>query len=162
MLLPNIVTGIEVCIEAIATVTTQEETLRTTVGTVLVPATATSLRGVSRVNLDHLDTSLLCLVYQEAMELRETPIMESTLCFRILLHRGAFTNVRQVLKDNGTAGGNVLNDTLRKYMVVISSLAKQFPRELTQVAFCALCAFALKFTTEAENTFLLFFPSPFA
>ncbi len=100
--------------------------MRTTVGTVLVPATATSLRGVSRVNLDHLDTSLLCLVYQEAMELRETPIMESTLCFRMLLHRGAFTNVRQVLKDNGTAGGSVLNETLRKYMVVISSLADLF------------------------------------
>src|SRR5207248_224751 len=51
----------------------------------------------------------------------------------------------------------VLDQSFGKHMVVISSLAKQFARQLAQMAFGAAGAFALKFSFQTKDpTFLLF------
>lgn len=65
MLLPNIDTRIEVCIQAVATFAAEEETLRTTIGTMLIATAGAGLRGVPGVDLDHGHSVLLPLIGDE-------------------------------------------------------------------------------------------------
>src|SRR5205085_11144137 len=123
MLLPNIVTGIEVCIEAIATVTTQEETLRTTVVTSLMSTFATGLGRVSRVDFHDLDTSFLCFVEDEAIQLSKAPPVKTSLrvsflAFAIANLRGC-SNVGEIFQNESAARSGMLNNSLREDVIAI-------------------------------------------
>ena len=82
-----------------------------------MPTPATGLGGVTRINLGHGDSFLLCFVGEKGVKLGKAPRMEATLCFCLFLHPSTRTNMRQVLNDNGRtdmAGGN---DLLTENMV---------------------------------------------
>jgi hypothetical protein len=126
-------------------------------------AMRTGLRRMAWINLDHPHPAFLCFVGQEAVELGEAPTVEASFGVLLLalappdLARAA--NVGQVLKDDRAARGGVLNNAFGENVVMVFALAQQFSRELTQVAFRALCAFCLKFSTETEETPFLLVPS---
>jgi hypothetical protein len=121
-------------------------------------APAARLARVTRVNLDDFNPACFGFVCQKAMELSKRPRVHTALSFPFFVG-DTLPNIGQVLNHNGTARRGVLNNALGEDMVVISSLPKQFTGELTQVAFCALCAFGLKLTTEAKDAAFLFLPS---
>ena len=100
----------------------------------LMPTSTTLLAGMPRVNLDHLDTPLLGFVGKEGMQLGKTPTMEASLPFT-MAHLGSLSNVRQVLKHNGRTALSVLDNALRKHVVMVTSLPQQFARKFFQVPF---------------------------
>lgn len=104
MLLPNVFTGIVVSVEAVATRTTEEEALRTTIVAGLMSTLATGLARVSRINFLDTNTTLLCFVGSEVIELGKCPTMQTPFVLDVLVgfatsHVRGFSNVRQVLKD---------------------------------------------------------------
>ena len=99
MLLSNIVGGIEIGIQAVATCSTAEEGLRTAIVACLVPTTRARLRGVARINLDHPDAFGLRLVGQKRMKLCKAPRVDTPLPLHALALFAA-TNLR-VLTDVG-------------------------------------------------------------
>jgi hypothetical protein len=116
---------------------------------------------MSGINLDHLDPMRLCFVGQETVELSERPTMHTSLAFPFLVGN-AFSNVSQVLKDNGTAGRDMLNNPLAQHMVMVFSLPKQLTRKLFQVPFSRFGATLLKLATETKYAAFLFFPASFS
>ncbi len=161
MFVPNVAGRIVISIEAIATRTTEEETLRATVRAVLRATPGTGLRGVPGVNFDHLYPPLLGFVGQERLELGKAPTMQTTLRVRVFSQCGTAANMGQVLKDNGTAGGSVLDNAFTQHMVMVSSLAQLFPAQFLEMPFCRAGAFCLKFSSETEDAPFLLFPAPF-
>ena len=127
----------------------------------LVPTTRAGLKGVTGINLDHHDPFLLGFVDEKRVKLGKAPRMEAVLCFRVLLHRGTRTNMRQVLNHNCRTDRRVLNNALPENMVVIFALPKQFPAQFLEMAFCTLCAFGLQFPLETEDPTFLLFPATF-
>ena len=93
------------------------------------------------------------------MELSKRPTMESSLCVRMFLHPGTTTDVGQVLNHNGTARGGILDNPLGENVVMVFSLAQQFPAHLLEMSLCRAGAFCLKVPTQAEDTTFLLFPS---
>lgn len=81
MFLLQIQRCVEVCIQAVPTLTTKEKTLRTTIVSGLVPTCATGLAGVARVNLDDLDSPGLRFVGKKALELGNAPTVHTSLSF---------------------------------------------------------------------------------
>ncbi len=129
-------------------------------------ATATArLTGVTRVNLDHFNTACLSFVLNEGVQLSEAPTMQASFVLTVLVvfassHLGCFPDIGQVLKHDGRAWGSVLNKAFGEDMVMVTASPKLFTRELTQVAFCTLCAFGLQLSFQTEGAPFLFFPSP--
>lgn len=155
----DILRGVQISIEAIATLPTEEQTLRTTIRAMLKTATATGLRGVPGVNLDDGHPAFLRFIGKKCLELRKTPRMETALGVRALLHPGTAPNVSQVLNHDGTARGGLLHKPLGKHMVMVSSLAQQFPAQLFEMSLSRAGAFCLKFATQAEDAAFLFLPA---
>src|SRR5258706_6810924 len=141
----------------IATVTTEEQTLRTTVRTMLVATLAAGLRGMPGVYFDDLDTLFLSFVGEEPMELGKAPRVKSALplCMSQL---GSLTDVGQILKDNRTAWGSMLHNAFRKHVVVIFALPKQFATQLLKMSLSRFGAFGLQFSTKTEDAAFLLFP----
>ena len=138
--------------------------MRATILPGLVPTLRTGLGRVARVNLDHGNPSCLCFVGQERVELRKTPGMQAAFVahMRVLFaasHLGGLTDVRQVLKDNGTARDGMLDDAFGEDMVMVFSLPKQLTRKLFQVPFGRFAPIGLELATETEDAMLLLFPS---
>ncbi len=140
----------------------EEETLRSTIGTMLMSTFGTHLGSVSWINLHYSYPACLGFVGQEAMQLGKRPAMQAAFVHHVLLAApdlGSLTNVGEVFQNNGTARCSVVDKAFGEDMVVISSLPKPFPRELAQVAFRTLCAFGLKDPAETKNAAFLFLPS---
>jgi hypothetical protein len=100
------------------------------------------------------------------MELSERPRVQTTFRLDILVslassYLGSVSNISQVLENDRATGGGILDNAFGEDMVVISSLAKQFTRELFEVSLSALCAFCLELTTNAEDATFLLFPTAF-
>jgi hypothetical protein len=166
MLLSYILSGVVIRVDVIATFTTEEKRLRTTIGSPLVATAATSLTRVAGVNFDHLNTTRLGLVAQEAMELSERPGMQTALGLNIFVslassYLGSVSNSSQVLKDNGAAWCGVLDYALGENVVMVKSQPKQLTRKLFQVPFGRLCTTLLKLATKAEDATFLLFPTAF-
>jgi hypothetical protein len=166
MLLSNIQRGVIVCVYAIATCTTEEKRLRTTIGSPLISALGTGLTRMARINFDHLNTACLCLVAQEAMELSERPGMQTAFRLNILVrlasaYLGCLSNSSQVLKNNCRSWCGVLDYAFGEDMVVVKSQPKQLTRKFFQVPFGRLCTTLLEFATNAEDTTFLLFPTTF-
>jgi hypothetical protein len=131
----------------------------------LVPTLGALLTGVPGINFDHSHPTRLGFICQEAVELSKRPGMHTPLGFSILStfasanFRG-LSNVGQVLKNEGSAWGCILNNALGEDMIMVSSLPKQFSRKLFQVPFSRLGSFGLQLASNAMHaTFLLFPPS---
>lgn len=93
------------------------------------------------------------------MELGKAPTMETALRFRVLLHLGTGSDMRQVLNHDGTARGGIVHNAFAEDVIVVFALPKQFARELLEMSFCALGAFGLELSSEAEDASFLFLPS---
>ena len=125
VLLSNVIGGVEVCIQAVATLTAKEQGLRTAIIAGLVPTTRAHLRGMTWVYPFHADAAFLCLVERETIELSKGPTVQLALVIDVLVllatsHLGGIPDVHQVLKDNRRAWGSVLNDTLGEDMIAVS------------------------------------------
>ena len=110
------------------------------------------------VDLDHLDPKCFCLIYHKGEELCEAPTVQAALLFALTLS-GSFTDISQVLQDNGRSWLGLLHDALGEDVIVIFSLPQQFSRKCFQVPFGRLASLFLKLATEAENAAFLLFPA---
>src|SRR5713226_4517564 len=127
MLIPNILGCIVISVEAVPTfrIPAKEEALRPTIRAMLKPTLGTPLRGVTWINPFNGNAAFLCFVDGEVIQLRKGPGVQSSLVVDVLVllaafHLGGLTDVREVLKDDGTARGGVLYDTLRQNVVTVS------------------------------------------
>ncbi len=92
------------------------------------------------------------------MEPSKTPGVHLSLSLT-MAYADPLAHVRQVLKHDGRAGGNMLDKAFGKDVIVVSSLPKQLARKVFQVPFGRLGAFFLKRATQAEDTAFLLFPA---
>ena len=141
-----------------------EKTLRTSIRTVLMSTTATGLRGMTWVYFDHLNTSCLCFVGHEAVQLFKRPPMEAAFGLDVLVvlatsDLGRSANVFQVLEDEGTPRCGVLYNPFGKDVVMVFSLPKPFARKVFQVPFSRLGIFLLQRTSDAKLLTLLLLPA---
>ena len=164
MLLSNILSGIEVCIQAVATLFTEEETLRTTIGTMLMSTFATGLARVARVDLDHSDTMCLCLVLDKRVQLGKAPTMQASLVVNVLVllasaHLGGLSKVLEIFQDDSCPCGSVLYNAFAEDVVMVSASPKLFPAQLLEVSLGRASAFGLQLSFQPEGTPFLFFPA---
>ena len=135
----------------VATLSTEEYPLRPSVALGRVIATAARLAGVTRIDRYHPLTAFLSLVVEETSQLGKAPTMQAArLLPMLLLHPGAY--VCQVFHHYRATGRRVIYNATTKQVVMVTPLPKQFTGELTQVAFCTLCAFGLQFTAQPKDT----------
>lgn len=165
MLLPNILSGVEVCIQAVPTFAAEEKTLRTTIGAMLIATLRAGLTGMPGIDLDHGNTSLLPFISDEVIQLGKRPTMQLSLVINILVvlapsHLGIVSNVLEVFQDNHRAWGSVLDDTLGEDMIAIPVEASLLPRQLPQMSLRRLRSVGLQFSLEAERAAIDFFPVP--
>lgn len=163
ILLPNVVAGVQVSIELIPTLAAEEETLRTAIGTALIPTTRAGLTGMPGVNLDHLDTAFLCLVRGEIVQLGKRPTVQLPLVWDVLVllasaQRRRLTNIGEVLEDEGSTGRSVLNEAFGEDMICVPAESPLLARQLLEMSFRRLCSFGLQLSFETEATTLDFFP----
>src|SRR5581483_9445930 len=161
MLFSDILTGIVIGIERVATLAAKEEALRTTIIPSLIPTTRARLRRVARINTLHTHTFCLSLILDKGVQLSKRPGVQPTLPHTFALSR-TFSNIGQVLKDNRTAGCAVFYDAFGEDMIVVFALPKQFATQLFEMSLCRFGAFGLQLTTKTEDAALLLFPSPFS
>src|SRR5258708_2781688 len=164
MLLPNVIAGIEVSIEAVTALAAKEERLRTTIIAGLIATTGTGLGSMSGVNLDYSDTPCLGFVLDKGVQLGKAPTMQTPLTIALLTvfftspQLGSIPNVLEVFKDNGTARGGMLHDALGEDVIVVFAPPKLFAAQLLEVSLCRAAAFGLQLSSEAEGTPFLFLP----
>src|SRR5579859_5325366 len=131
-----------------------------------MPTARTGLTGMTRVNLLDTDTSCLCFISSEGMQLRKRPAMEASLGIDVVssfpsTYFAICSNVGQILKHNSRVLWSILNNALGEDMIVISSLPKPFPRKFLQVPLSRFRATLLKLATNAEDATFLLLPSLF-
>ena len=142
MLLPNVIAGIEVSIEAVTALAAKEERLRTTIIAGLIATTGTGLGSMSGVNLDYSDTPCLGFVLDKGVQLGKAPTMQTPLTVALLTvfftspQLGSIPNVLEVFKDNGTARGGMLHDALGEDVIVVFAPPKLFAAQLLEVSLC--------------------------
>jgi len=163
ILLSNVVAGVQVSIELIPALAAEEETLRTAIGTVLIPTTRAGLTGMPGVNLDHLDPAFLCLVRGEIVQLGKRPTVQLPLVLDVLVllasaHMRRLTNIGEVLKDEGSSWRGVLNEAFGEDMICVPAESPLLARQLHEMSFRRLCSFGLQLSLETEATTLDFFP----
>src|SRR2546429_1450984 len=163
VLFPDIVCSIEICIQAVPTVFTEEEALRFTIGTVLMITLRTSLRGMSRVNLDHLDTAFLSLICDEVVKLSKRPSMQPTFSRDILVLFAAsnlaiLSDVFEVFQNDRTPWVCVLDDTLAEDMITISVETRLPFTQFLEMTFSGFTSFRLQLAPNAEILTVNFFP----
>ena len=164
MLLSNIVGGIEIGIQAVATCSTAKEGLRTAIVACLVPTTRARLRGVARINLDHPDALGLRLVGQKRMKLCKAPRVDTPLPLHALAFFAAtnlrvLTDVGQVLKDQRATRRGRFYEAFGEDVIMVFSLPQPLTRKFFQVPFSRFCAFRLQFPAQAKHASFLFFPA---
>ncbi len=123
-----------------------KQALRTAIIPRLIPTSGAGLRSMPGVNFDYIDTTFLGFVGQEGMELGKAPTVQAALGIMLLARADltALSDVLEVLNDNGAARGSMLNNALRKHVVMVSTLPQQLTRKLFQVPFSRRRAILLK------------------
>jgi hypothetical protein len=138
--------------------------LRTTIIAGLVPTSATGLRGMSGVNLDHADTACLGFVRDERVQLGKAPTMQApfdtALRTRLLAtpQLGGVADAVEIFKHDGSPWGRMLHHAFREDVIVISTSPKLFAAQLFEVTFCRAAAFGLQLAFQTEGTLFLFLP----
>src|SRR5438132_3406333 len=157
MLLPNVIAGIEVSIEAVPALAAKEERLRTTIIAGLIATTGTGLGSMSGVNLDYSDTPCLGFVLDKGVQLGKAPTMQTPLTVALLTvlftspQLGSIPNVLEVFKDHGAARGGMLHDALGEDVIVVFAPPKLFAAQLLEMSLCRAAAFGLQLSSEAEG-----------
>jgi len=72
---------------------------------------------------------------------------------------GSFTDISQVLQDNGRSWLGLLHDALGEDVIVIFSLPKQLTRKCFQVPCSRFGACSLQLASQAEKAAFLLFPA---
>ena len=139
MFLSDILRGVQISIEAVATVPAPEKRLRATISAGLMPTARTGLAGMARINFDHLASLRLCLVGKKALQLGKAPRVHPALSFTPFVGN-SLADIREVLKHDGTARGGVLHEAFGEDVIVIFSLPQQFSRKCFQVPFGRLAS----------------------
>jgi len=138
--------------------------LRATISAGLVPTFTTGLAGMPGVDLDHLDTACLCFVLDKGVQLGKTPTMQASfiLAFLTVLFApaqiGVVPDVLEILQDESTARGGMLNNLFGENVIVVSASPKLFTRELLEVSLGASGAFGLQFAFQTKDASFLFLP----
>jgi len=141
-----------------------KESLRPSIRTMVIATARTGLRSMPRINSDHGNASCLRLVLDKRVQLSKTPTMQPTLVLNILLlfassHLRSLSDMSQILKDESTSRGGILNNALREDVIVIAVQPKLFLAQLFEVTLSRASAFSLQFPLEAEDATFLLFPS---
>lgn len=165
MLIPDILSSVEVCIQAVSTFAAEEETLRTTVRTMLIATTGAGLRGTPGVDLDHGNSVLLALIGDEIVQSSKGPTVQLALIVNVLVllassHPGGLPNMLKIFQDDGTARRSMLNNALRQNMIAIPVEANLLPRQLPQMPLGRLRSVGLQLSLEAEIAAVNLFPVP--
>src|SRR6266542_2106795 len=119
----DVTSSVQVSIEMISTLPTDEYALRTAVGASNMPAAATHLRGMPGVNPSHRTTPFLGLIPDKTLELGERPAVHPALGFCAPFRLHPFANIFEVFQNNRRAGLGRLNDLLRKHMIAVTAEA---------------------------------------
>ncbi len=142
---------------------TQEETLRATIGTMLIATSTTGLRGMTWINLDHDDPLFLSFVSEEIVELGKRPAMQPPFgvnSFVLLAssHLSIVSNVLEVFQDERGAWESVLHDTLGEDMIAIPVEASLLTRQTLEMSLRRFRSVGLQLSLEAEVTTVNLFP----
>lgn len=137
--------------------------MRTTIVTGLVPTARTHLGGMSRINPFDSNPTFLGFVEREAVELGKRPTVQLALVGYILVplataHPGRVSHIGEVLKDDGTASRDVLDDAFGENMIAIPVESLLLLAQLLQVSLGRLCSFGLQLATEAKIPAVNLFP----
>lgn len=126
----------------------------------LIATPATRLTRVAWVYFDHSDTTLLCLVCKEGVELGKAPTMQAT--FRVVLlaltDLATLSYVLEIFQHQGAALWGVLYNAFGEDVITVSVESYLSALEFSQVLFRRFARFRLQLTTEAEITAIHFFP----
>ena len=133
-----------------ATGTTHKTALGTAIGTGLMPAAATRLRGMPRVHLGHHHPAFLRFVREKRGQLRKRPAMHAALGLRLPFGTHPLANIGQVFEYQGPPRGHRPSKLLRQDMIAVASKARLGMSEIPQVALGTLCAAVLQPPLEAK------------
>src|SRR6476660_6894163 len=115
----------------------------------LMTTLGTSLRGMTRVNLDHGDSSLSSFIGQERVELGKRPTVKTALALHILVLLSASnlactTDMGQILNHQGRTRESVGNDAFREDMVAIPVKTCLLASQFLEVTLGRLASFGLQ------------------
>jgi len=161
--LPDVFRGVVIRVQAVPTLFTEEETLRFTIGTVLMPTRRACLAGVPRIYLHNLHAAFLRLIRDEVVELSKRPGMQPTLCRDILVlfaasNLAGFSDVLEVFQNNSAPGGGVLNNSLAQNMIAISVETRLTLAQLLEMTFRGFRSFRLQLSPYAKILAVSLFP----
>jgi len=105
-------------------------------------APATTLTGISRVNVDNRDTCFKCLILDKLLQLPKSPGVHNLSLFPDSFD--TVSDVCQIFEDNHITGFAVRNHRLADLVVNVLHPAAFFARETFQCAFGTFRSFALK------------------
>ncbi len=137
--------------------------MRATIIAGLMPTPRAHLRGMSRVNSLDSYPVFLCFVGSEGVQVGKGPTVKLALVINVLVlfasaHVGCVSNVGEVLKDEGTARGGILDKATREDVIAIPVESLLPLAQLLQVTLCGLCSFGLQLTAYAKVTTVNLFP----
>jgi len=123
----------------------------------------TGLRGVTRVNFDYLDTTLLCFVCDKVIELSKGPSMQLALSRDILIlfassNLTILSDVLEVFQNDSATRSSVLSDTFAKDMIAISVETRLMLTHFLEVTLSGLRSFRLQFAPYTKILPVSFFP----
>src|SRR5262249_44325268 len=139
----DIARRIQVGIEMIPTLPTNEYALGTAVGASNMPAAATRLRGMPGIDPSHRTTPFLGLVRDKAPELGERPGVHPALGFAAPFGFHPLANVLEVFQNDRRAGRDRLNDLLGEHMIAVTAEAPLPTPYALEMPFGATCPFLL-------------------
>jgi hypothetical protein len=156
----DITSAIQISIEMIPTLPTDEDTLRTAVVAGGMPTPATCLGGMSRVHHDHPTTPFLGLVLDFGFEVRKRPRMHSALGLTAPFGLHSLANVFKVFKHNCCAWFSGCNNLLGEDMIGILPKSRTTTFQLPQMPFGAFGALLLQRSRQSEIAAFNRFPAP--
>lgn len=141
-----------------------EQRLRTSVVTSLMSTMGTGLACVPRVYSLDMNTALLSLVGNKAIELRKRPTVQFALVVNVLVgfaasYRGRFSNIGEIFQDESSSYERTLDNLFGENMVTIPVKSHLLVRHLFEMSFGRLGSFGLQFAFEAKRATVNLFPS---
>ncbi len=115
------------------------------------------------VNDGYPDTTLLRFVGGKVIQLGKRPTMQLPLVLDVLVlyaapHVGGISDVGEVLKNEGTACGGMLNEVFGEDMICVPAESPLLARQLLEMSFRRLCSFGLQLSLETKTTAFDLFP----
>ena len=126
-----------------ATGTTHKTALGTAVVTGLMPAAATRLRGMPRINLGHRQAAFLRFVREKRGKLCKRPAMQAPFGLRLSFRTDALAHIGQIFEDQCAARRGALGKLFRQGMIAVTPKTGLLVPEMSQVTLGALGPTAL-------------------